>query len=419
MSLWGLVVSGCAASADTEALNWPVHQPLINGRVVTIEIIHVNGQQGPGQAVDRAVRRFGRHLAGELRTAQGEPVHLPARPDGLPTRDQLAQATKERRFGGPSDITIYITPGLSDHKQRGGCEHRPDGSHVIVLHGENIDASIPPLVTRQRCWQLVIMHELSHTLGVPSGRCHSWSGRHCTNPTCVLYPRPDVRSVLVAIVRLGPPIDLCAACRAEVRRAQQAAGGKLVPPDRQFNRMDQLDELVRLNPGEGRAYVLRAQAHYGRGGHDQATVDLTKAIELGAGDDLVRCHRNRGAILSAVGKYGQALHDYRRCMELRSDDHLTLNNLAWLLATCGDDALRDGPRAVELARRACELSGWKQPNLLGTLAAAYAETGQFERAIEYQQEAIGLASPKEVKRLRKALRQYKAGEPYRDEPKAP
>lgn len=157
----------------------------------------------------------------------------------------------------------------------------------------------------------------------------------------------------------------------------------------------------------------------GGGGHDQATADLAKAIELGAGYGLVTCYRNRGAMLSVVGKYGQALRDYQRCLELRSSDPLTLINLAWLLATCPDDALRDGPRAAELARRACELSGWKQPNLLGTLAAAYAETGQFERAIEYQQEAIGLASPKEVTRLRKALGQYKAGEPYRDGPKAP
>lgn len=266
VSLWGLVVSGCAASADPRALNLPVYQPLVNGRVVTIEIVHVNGQQGPGQAVERAIRRFGRHLAGELQTAQGEPVCLPARPEGLPTEDQLGQATKERRFRGPSDITMYITPGLSDHKRRGFCEPRPDGSHVIVLQAENIDASIPPLVTRQRWWQLVIMHELCHALGVPGDRCHAWSGRHCTNPTCVLYPRPDVRSVLVAVVRLGPPIDLCAACRAEIRRTQQAARGKLVPPDRAFDRMDLLDELVRLNPGKYRAYMLRAQAHCGRGG---------------------------------------------------------------------------------------------------------------------------------------------------------
>src|SRR5262249_49421907 len=62
--------------------------------------------------------------------------------------------------------------------------------------------------------------------------------------------------------------------------------------------------------------------------------------------------------------------------------------LAQLLATCPDDKVRDGKRAVQYATTACELTDWKVPSCLETLAAAYAEAGQFEEAIRYQTRAL-------------------------------
>jgi len=94
-----------------------------------------------------------------------------------------------------------------------------------------------------------------------------------------------------------------------------------------------------------------------------------------------------------------------------------LNNLAWLRATCPDPAFRDGEEAVKYAMRACELSGWRQPSCLGTLASAYAEAGDFATAIEWQEKALEGASYRakhgEMARLR--LRLYADGRAYREE----
>jgi hypothetical protein len=73
---------------------------------------------------------------------------------------------------------------------------------------------------------------------------------------------------------------------------------------------------------------------------------------------------------------------------LKAEAPGSLNALAWLLATCPDDTVRDGKQAVELATRACERTKWKDANIISTLAAAHAAAGNFEKAIEYEKRAL-------------------------------
>jgi hypothetical protein len=80
------------------------------------------------------------------------------------------------------------------------------------------------------------------------------------------------------------------------------------------------------------------------------------------------------------------------------------NNLAWLLATCADVSLRNGPRAVELASAAAQLSGRKDPQILRTLGAAYATNGQIAMAIETAQAASRLAATRGNNGLAQAAR---------------
>jgi len=92
-----------------------------------------------------------------------------------------------------------------------------------------------------------------------------------------------------------------------------------------------------------------------------------------------------------------------------------LNGLAWLLATCEDAAVRDGPGAVAYAKKAVAATNRKIPAALATLAAAYAEAGEFAKAIGIQKEAIALEHRESLKKdLAARLRLYESNTPYRE-----
>jgi serine/threonine protein kinase/tetratricopeptide (TPR) repeat protein len=93
-----------------------------------------------------------------------------------------------------------------------------------------------------------------------------------------------------------------------------------------------------------------------------------------------------------------------------------LNGLAWVLATSPDDGLRNGTNAVTFADKAVAATGRTNAMYLDTLAAAYAEAGQFEKAVSVQKEAMALATEEEKKRNRyeDRLRLYQSNTPYRE-----
>lgn len=92
------------------------------------------------------------------------------------------------------------------------------------------------------------------------------------------------------------------------------------------------------------------------------------------------------------------------------------NNAAWRAATSTDERYRNAERAIEFAERACNLSDWKSAEYLDTLAAAYAEAGDFDRAIEWEQKAMDLAPGRATfqKGAHERLELFRAGKPYRE-----
>jgi cytochrome c-type biogenesis protein CcmH/NrfG len=125
---------------------------------------------------------------------------------------------------------------------------------------------------------------------------------------------------------------------------------------------------------------------------------------------------NRADDYVEAGEYDRAIADYKEAMRLAPEEPEAYNSLAWLLATCAEDRVRDGNKAVELATKACELSKGKDADALGTLAAAHAECGHFDEAVRWQKKALEVGSDKDEDReaARQQLKLYKAGKPYRE-----
>jgi tetratricopeptide (TPR) repeat protein len=117
------------------------------------------------------------------------------------------------------------------------------------------------------------------------------------------------------------------------------------------------------------------------------------------------------------GQKAQALAHWRQALSQAPDNVRLLNDTAWVLATCADAALRNGTEAVTLAGHAVDLTSGRDPVLLATLAAAYAEAGRFDKAVELEQRATGLATRQGnaslAATLRARLTQLQANMPIR------
>jgi tetratricopeptide (TPR) repeat protein len=137
--------------------------------------------------------------------------------------------------------------------------------------------------------------------------------------------------------------------------------------------------------------------------------DLNEAIE--------GCMR-RGLAWIGNQEYAKALGDFNEAIRLNPKESAAYNNKAYLLATCPEAKCRSGQEAVAAARKACDLSNWKEPEYIDALAAAYAEAGQFDQAIQHQQQALSAPEfeTRKGKEARARLTLYQQRTPYHEKP---
>jgi Flp pilus assembly protein TadD len=175
-------------------------------------------------------------------------------------------------------------------------------------------------------------------------------------------------------------------------------------------------EVVRLNSNHPDAHDKLGMALARQGKLDSATSHVEIACNARPQEPIF--HRHLAALLSARGRTKQAIAEYQIALQLDLNHPETLNNLAWILSVDPEATLRDGAQAVRLAEKACELTQNKQPMLLGTLAAAYAEAGRFTDAINTGEKARDLAAElgqKEVaEKNRKLIELYRSGKPFHE-----
>jgi Flp pilus assembly protein TadD len=145
---------------------------------------------------------------------------------------------------------------------------------------------------------------------------------------------------------------------------------------------------VIIKPKDAEIRRAYAAALAGQGKQDEAMTQLRDLLRLKPDTEA---RSQLATLLLQAGKLGEAVAEYRQVVAAKPDQPETLSNLAWLLATSPDSAVRNGTDAVRFAEQACRLTGYQRAQMVGALAAAYAEAGRFTDAIAAAQKAVGLA----------------------------
>jgi tetratricopeptide (TPR) repeat protein len=172
-------------------------------------------------------------------------------------------------------------------------------------------------------------------------------------------------------------------------------------------------ELLLKSDPENTDWQLQLALYYNAGERPRKAIEqYTGLIETDAENWMAR--RGRGDAYLSVGDHHKAVADYEQAYQLRADHSGLLNNFAWVLATSPDDDIRDGQRAIKLATKACELTEYKEAHILSTLAAGYAETGDFESARKWSQKAVEVSDEDVREQLRKELESYEQQKPWRE-----
>jgi Flp pilus assembly protein TadD len=178
-------------------------------------------------------------------------------------------------------------------------------------------------------------------------------------------------------------------------------------------------EAIRLKSDYPDARLNLTVALQRLGKPDEAMNGLQNLLQ--ADPSLAKAHDKLAILLWQQGQIASAIAQFQEALRLDPDSTEAANNLAWLRATCPDPAYRNGPEAVRLAERAVQLSGkMADAGLLDTLAAALAEAGRFDEAVQMAGQARELALAEQKSQLaeRVAKRQelYRQHQAYRSGP---
>jgi tetratricopeptide (TPR) repeat protein len=160
---------------------------------------------------------------------------------------------------------------------------------------------------------------------------------------------------------------------------------------------------------------LQIGAYYVADNRPRKAIEMfTQMIE--SDEQNWQAHRARADAYLSIGEHAKAISDYEVALKASPEDSHVLNNLAWVLATSSDDSIRNAKRSIEIGLKACEVTKYLKPHILSTLAAGYAEAGEWETAIKWSTKAVELSKQEAdiSEQLDKELESYKAKKPWRE-----
>ena len=175
------------------------------------------------------------------------------------------------------------------------------------------------------------------------------------------------------------------------------------------------NRALRYGSRQGAVYRSRAHAYFESAMYDAALKDLDLVISHSPQD--AEAHATRGDAQARLENYEAAAGDYEQAIALDPRLGRAYASAAWLMATCPDAKFRNGPLAVQTARKAIELAGESSHESLNVLAAAYAANGQFDHARVIQTKAVQSAPQEIAAHYQQRLRLYQAKRPYRESPR--
>jgi protein O-mannosyl-transferase len=311
---------------------------------------------------------------------------------------------------------------VSDHWQYFGC------MSVIALAAAGISRGLSQFAKRSSFLKPALYGTLLLTLGVLSWRQAEiyrdketlWRDTLSKNPECWLAHN----NLGVMLKKQGHVEEALEHYRQAIQISPDYFEswnnlGVALADTGQFNEaIKDYRKAIQINPKYFEALNNLGVSLAAVGQYDEAIEAYREAIQINP--NFPGALINLGTALVAKGQVSEAIGNYRQAIQINPDSAGALNNLAWTLATTLDDRLRNGDEAVHLAERACELTHYRDPSLIGTLAAAYAESGRFEDAVATARKAHDLALKLGRQKLalkdQELLQLFENHQPYREIP---
>lgn len=382
-------------------------------------------------------------------TARGIPLHALAR--------KFISGPPETNTSAPAAYlyVLYYDPALCDKPAIPNADQStatptrhlyptPQKPHVDFLPYPPV-MYINPRYGPKMVQNDLLIHEAGHELGL-AGRTNYASDYHCLDQNCLMN--------WTLVYHLGrrllgrDPIkqhNLCERCIAQLKESARQSppsnlrfvGPVLVRSETNYYVLSLPDRLKiiagELTDADCREFAAAAHAEKLPPPNDDLRVDFLVKDEVLREPQKINDSFNRtkadplesvrmaapkifAQLYVSRGQFTNALGVCREAISSNPKEDWSYNLLAWIKATCPDSSLRDGREAVSAATKACELTQWKEFNWIDTLAAAYAESGDFQRAIQFQEQALRTGNPPDSdrKEMQDRLALYKQSQPYRE-----